>query len=398
MLSNYQRLANVASKKTKHVLGLMSGTSMDGLDVALCRISGQGVNTSLELMEFDTIPHNTEYKEKIRTVFTHGNAEAVKLTWLHQFIAEVHAEQIRTALDQWNRVPEEIDLIASHGQTVYHNPSARPFDNARARPITLQLGDGDFIAERTGIVTVSDFRKKHIAHGGEGAPLAPYGDFLLFSDSGERRMLVNIGGIANFTFLPQVYGDNPLMSSDTGPGNTLMDAYMQKHFDQPFDRNGEISRMGNPDPVLLKVLMDDPFFDQPLPRSTGPELFNLTYIYTKQTAANRSKLAHEDVMATLAAFTAKTIYCTIGPYLKGHTSIYFSGGGVHNPLVMKSLQSDLRDHSVYTTEALGINPDAKEAIVFAVLANECLFGRPKSYPELGIKIPRTSMGKVSFPG
>src|SRR5680860_400994 len=214
--SNYERLVGIAEKQDNLILGLMSGTSMDGLDLALCRISGNGLKTSSELLEFHTIPHSEDYKEKIRTVFAQGDADAFVLAWLHQFVAEVNAHQIKETLNRWKLRPEEVDLIASHGQTVYHNPATKPFPDLKSRPVTIQLGDGDFIAHQTCIITVSDFRQKHIAGAGEGAPLALYGDLLLFSDQEESRILLNIGGIANFTYLPPVGSGHIPICTDTG--------------------------------------------------------------------------------------------------------------------------------------------------------------------------------------
>lgn len=397
MTSNYQKLAKIASRESKMILGLMSGTSMDGLDLALCHIAGHGTKTDLEIVEFHTIPHTENYKEKIRTVFAKGEANASSLTYLNQLVAEVSALRIKESLDQWKLTADELDLIASHGQTVYHNPEAQPFADLPSRPVTLQLGDGDFIAAQTGIVTISDFRQKHIARGGEGAPLALYGDFLLFSDPGESRILLNIGGIANFTFLPGAHATKPLLSTDTGPGNTIMDAFMQKHFGQPYDRDGRISRSGQLDQALLHALMNDPFFDQSLPRTTGPELFNLDYLDRKMANIHRPDISNDDIMATLLVFTTQSIVAAIQPFLELPTSVYISGGGIHNPIVMEHLRTSLSEYPVNSTKDLGVDPDAKEAAIFALLANECLVGRPDLYPTLGTASPKTSMGKISFP-
>lgn len=397
MTSNYHKLAQIASRESKLILGLMSGTSMDGLDLALCRIAGHGIKTELEIVEFHTIPHTESYQKKIRSVFAKEDANVTSLAFLDQLVAGVSAERIKESLDQWKLTADDVDLIASHGQTVYHNPQAQPFADLPSRPVTLQLGDGDYIAAQTGIVTISDFRQKHIAQGGEGAPLTLFGDFLLFSDPRESRIMLNIGGISNFTFLPAAESAKSLLSTDTGPGNTIMDAFMQKHFDQPYDRDARISRSGQSDQTLLEALMNDPFFDQPLPRTTGPELFNLDYLNRKLGASKKLHLSKEDVMATLLAFTTHSIVASIQPFLEAPTSIYISGGGIHNPMIMKHLTTFLSGYSVKTTDDLGFDPDAKEAAIFALLANESLFGQPDLYPDLGTGSPRTSMGKISFP-
>lgn len=397
MKSNFDRLSEIARKESKIILGLMSGTSMDGLDLALCRLSGHGLETTFELLEFHTIPHTEEYKEKIRTVFARGDADILSTTFLHQFVAKVSAGRIMESLDQWELTPDQVDLIASHGQTVYHNPQAKPFDDLPPHTVTLQLGDGDYIAGQTGIVTVSDFRQKHIAAGGEGAPLALYGDLLLFTDREESRILLNIGGISNFTFLPALGVSGSPVCSDTGPGNTLMDAYMEHHFGQPYDRDGSLGRSGKFSPELLHSMKDDPFFKRPLPKTTGPELFNLQYLENHLKKTGQENLAKRDVMATLHAFTAQTLVDALRPFITSSTSIYVSGGGAHNSFLMELIHEGLPGVRVMGTDKLGMDPDAKEAIIFAILANECLFGQPDLYPDLGADTPRTSMGKVSFP-
>lgn len=397
MVSNFQRLANIASKDYKHILGLMSGTSMDGLDVAWCRVTGHGLDTNLELLEFVTIPHTKEYQKNVRSVFACPDAPADQLTFLHQYIAEVHAHQIQEALGIWNCHPSNIDFIASHGQTVFHNPENPAFSNAPPRTVTLQLGDGDFMAYRTGIITISDFRQKHIAAGGEGAPLALYGDLMLCSHPEENRLLLNIGGIANFTWLPPLNSRQSPVCTDTGPGNTMLDAYMQTHYDRPFDEDSSIGRSGKVSHVLLDALMDDPFFSLPLPRTTGPELFNLTYLERKLTETGLNELPSPHIMATLHAFTARSIARTMRAFVTESITIYVSGGGMHNPLLIQNLRNEFPAHSIEPASNLGIDPDSKEAIIFALLANECLFGQPDRYPLSSAIYPATTMGKISFP-
>lgn len=395
MKSNFDRLSDISRKESKLILGLMSGTSMDGLDVALCRLSGHGLQTTIDLLEFHTIPHKKDYREKIRTVFSKSDADSLSMAYLHQFVANVSTDRILKSLDQWKLSPGDIDLVASHGQTVYHNPIARPFEDLEPVTITIQLGDGDFIAHRTGIITCSDFRQKHIAAGGEGAPLALYGDLLLFTDYEKSRILINIGGISNFTFLPALrIGESPVCT-DTGPGNALIDAYMQRYFGQPYDSDGNVGRSGHQNAVLLQSLKDDPFFKRPLPKTTGPELFNLQYLEKHLKKTTLENLDHRDVVATLHGLTAETLVKAIEPFLSSSNSLYVSGGGVRNSFLMELLHKALPDIQIMETGELGVDPDAKEAIIFAVLANECLFGN--QYPNLGPGYPKTSMGKVSFP-
>ena len=227
---------------------------------------------------------------------------------------------INDCLKKWNVKKDNIDLIASHGQTVYHAPKSlhqqKKFNNA-----TLQIGDGDHLAVATGIITLSDFRQKHIAAGGEGAPLAVYGDYLVFSKKGENRIMLNMGGIANFTFLSGDLDASKVFSTDTGPGNTLMDAYMQDHFPgKYFDENGTVAASGKANDDLLAALKDHSFFSQPFPKTTGPELFNTGYLKQAQKKSRTETISNEDCMATLNRFSADTIVDAI-------KKCFFRGGG-----------------------------------------------------------------------
>jgi anhydro-N-acetylmuramic acid kinase len=302
---------------------------------------------------------------------------------------------VLACLAKWNIAAENIDLLASHGQSIYHAPrilhGQEKFGNA-----TLQIGDGDRLAVLTGIITVSDFRQKHIAAGGEGAPLAVYGDYFMFSKSGEDRIMLNIGGIANFTFLPGNLDAGAVFSTDTGPGNTLMDAYMRTHFGKAYDAHAAVARSGTLDKALLEALLDHDFFEKGFPKTTGPELFNLAYLDQTIQKAEITDIAHEDVMTTLNHFTAVTIAEAIEKATTSNSrfAIYASGGGMHNPLLMAHLRALLPQHHFETTGSLGINPDAKEAVLFAVLANECVAGTTVIGKG---KIPGVSMGKISFP-
>ena len=229
MLKDIQHLAKIASKDERVIIGLMSGTSLDGLDIALCRLTGTGRDTKAVLQEFATVPYDDVYRARISAVFSKHDVDLELVCLLNPYVATEHARFILQQLADWGIKPEDVDLIASHGQTIYHAPISlhkkTEFPNA-----TLQLGDGDHMALATNIMTISDFRQKHIAAGGEGAPLAAYGDYLIFSSEEENRVLLNIGGIANITFLPKSLNTRDVFSTDIGPGNTIMDAYIRKHF------------------------------------------------------------------------------------------------------------------------------------------------------------------------
>jgi len=399
MHTNIRALFYLASKPKRTIIGLMSGTSLDGLDVALCMFAGHGLTTKIELQQFETVAYDAEFKREIKSVFSQRSVDLQKVCLLNGYIAIKHAAIINECLKKWNINNKEVDLIGSHGQTIFHAPAflhgLEKYGHA-----TLQIGDGDHLAVKTGIITISDFRQKHIAAGGEGAPLAVYGDYLIFSKSNEDRIMLNIGGIANFTYLPGSLDGSKVFSTDTGTGNTLMDALVQQHFPEKyFDDNAAIASKGQVHEALLRALKNDSFFEQGFPKTIGPELFNLQYLQKAREIAGAAALSVEDQLATLNQFSAHSI-CdaikkTIGESKK--VCIYISGGGMHNPLLLQNIKQQLPDHNFFSTDDLGINPDAKEAVLFALLANENVCGGTVTLGVGRNKIPNVSMGKISFP-
>lgn len=393
MLTDVVKLHKIATKETRLIIGLMSGTSLDGLDIALCQIANSGENIECKLLEFKTLPYTLFFKNFVKEVFSKALVDLQKLCILNEYVGITHAEMIKTCLSDWSVDAKKIDLIASHGQTIYHAP--KYFHKLENLPnATLQIGDADHIAVHTGIITVSDFRQKHIAAGGEGAPLAVYGDSLLFASADENRILLNIGGISNFTYLT-MDKNGDIFTTDAGPGNGLMDAYCLKYKNFAFDKDGKFASEGKVNELLLKELMRHDFFEQALPKSTGPELFDLKYVENAKIKASCTDLSFTNTMATLNMFTAKAISKAIHQYnsKSENTAIYISGGGVHNNTLLNNLKVLLSGYSISSLENLGINPDAKEAILFAILANECV-----ASDSLSNKIyPQISMGKISFP-
>lgn len=393
---NIEKLYAIAKKPVRRIIGLMSGTSLDGLDIALCRIEGNGVHTKIVVEQFTTTTYPNAFKEKVKAVFSKEQVNLQQLTLLNEWIAKQHAGMINAALQQWKMDAAAVDLIASHGQTIYHAPLSL-HGNMDLGNGTLQIGDGDHLAVNTNIITISDFRQKHIAAGGEGAPLAAYGDYLLFKEKDRDVVLLNIGGIANFTWLP-AGDDDAIFSSDTGPGNTMMDAWTQLHFpSQHFDKDALIAQKGEINEKLLLALADNDFLKAPLPKTTGPELFNMAYLENAMSVLAPESLPAEDVMHTLNYFTASTIAHAINPLLKRKTIIFVSGGGMHNPLLLKYIENLIPHAVIHSTEEKGIHPDAKEAVLFALLANEAVAGNASDFPK-GLKnFPAVCMGKISFP-
>jgi len=398
MNPNIRKLCALAAKPTRKIIGLMSGTSFDGLDIALCTFSGSGFDTSLHLDRFITKPYTQAFKEELKSIFAKSEANLEKITLLNAYIGRYYATLINQCLTEWKLVAEDIDLIASHGQSIFHSPKhQRPADNYGNA--TLQIGDADHLAVATGIITLSDFRQKHIAAGGEGAPLAVYGDRLLFSSKTENRILLNIGGIANFTWLPAKTAtkkasktDNRSensFSTDTGPGNTLMDQFIQHTSPgEYYDKDAALAARGTINEPLLQALFDHPFFEAGFPKTTGPELFNLDYLSAAlEKSGQTDKTSPADIMATLARFSAGSIIKAISTTLDGRNDfeIYISGGGMYNPIVRQHLETHFAQ-KLRSTALLDVDPDAKEAVLFALLANEAVAGTPAP-----------SMGKISFP-
>ncbi len=399
MNRNIERLAQIATKEKRLILGLMSGTSLDGLDLALCECDGSGLQTKISLLQFKTVAYHDAFRKKIRAVFAQKDAPLEMVCQLNTLLGIMHAQIINSTLREWQYENKAVDLIASHGQTIFHSPQASYGKNDEMNS-TLQIGDGDQIAFHTGIITLSDFRQKHVAAGGEGAPLSVYGDFLLYSDSQEEVFMVNIGGISNFTYLPAGASFEKVITTDTGPGNTLMNEWCELKFSQPFDEAGQIAAQGTANPHLLNLMNENTFFQTALPASTGPETFSLNWLF-KCLEATASSISNEDIMATLNLFTAETLIKAIEIFRRKETNtkLIFSGGGIHNHTLMQHISN------VYTTLEKNVviqyldEADAKEAMLFAMLANEAVAGHPNESFGNGSKAsPAVSFGKICMPG
>ncbi|MGY3089244.1 anhydro-N-acetylmuramic acid kinase [Hymenobacter sp. UYAg731] len=384
------RLFTLAQQPGRRIIGLMSGTSLDGLDVALCRCVGHGAQLQTALEHFATLPYSAEFRQRLRAI----SQPAVALqdvTILNAEVARQHAEMLLVCLQSWQVAAAEVDLIASHGQTIWHAPRHQHQQPGFPYHATLQIGDGDHLAALTGIITVADFRQKHVANGFEGAPLAGYADQLLFSSPTENRLLLNLGGIANFTYLPAQPAVGLPLTTDTGPGNTLLDAVTRQHFPgREYDENGAIAASGTIHAALLQELLSHPFFAAPLPKTTGPELFGPDYLHEAQHQTGTSSLPPADVLATLVELTASGVAMAARQCrtAAGNDSVacYVSGGGSHNATLLQALQRHLPTARFAPIDTLGIPADAKEAVLFAVLANETVAGSPS-----------ISLGKICLP-
>jgi anhydro-N-acetylmuramic acid kinase len=388
MNANIEALYRISGKSERTILGLMSGTSLDGLDIAVCTFLGSGTHTKLNVTHYTTVPYTEDFKTAIRKIFSIKTVDLEAVTLLNAHIARIHASMVLSALESWELSASSIDVIASHGQTIYHAPKflhpTSGYGNA-----TLQIGDGDILSAATGVITISDFRQKHIAAGGEGAPLALYGDTILFSSETENRILLNMGGIANFTYLPAGQTTD-IISTDVGPANTLIDSYIKANYNGlSYDANGEIASSGTINETFVNAVLAHPFFNAAFPKTIGPELFNQDFIANALKTAGIVSMAHQDMVASLSYITARVIADGIHKVAGDTTKnivMYASGGGIHNAYIMQQLQNLCPSASFKNLETLGVHPDAKEAVLFAVLANEALAGSPA-----------LSMGKISFP-
>ncbi|MGI4819722.1 MAG: anhydro-N-acetylmuramic acid kinase [Janthinobacterium lividum] len=386
MNAQLAQLLALAERPSRRIVGLMSGTSLDGLDVALCHCTGSGATLHVELEHFATVPYEASLRQRLRAV-SQPTVSLEEVVLLHAEVARHHAAVVRSCLQEWGVGPTEVDLLASHGQTIWHAPRHQHQRPDFPHHATLQIGDGDHLATLTGIITLSDFRQKHVAAGHEGAPLAPFADELLFRKPGQNRLLLNLGGIANFTLLPA--DGSPALATDTGPANTLLDYVVRQHYPGlSYDAGGQLAAQGQLHPELLQALLSHPFFAAPFPKTTGLELFSPEYLSEYQRLTNTLELALPDLLATLIELTAHAVALAVRYYLgpQPAAEILVSGGGAHNATLLAALTRHLPTVRLLSIAEAGISPDAKEAVLFAVLANETVAGNPA-----------ISLGKISLP-
>jgi anhydro-N-acetylmuramic acid kinase len=362
-------------------LGLISGTSADGIDAALVDFDGEAPR----LLRARTTPLPPAVREVVlRASQADARVDLDELGELDTRLGQAFADAAQQLLEEAGVDAARVRAIGSHGQTLRH----RPLGSA---PFTLQLGDANVIAEATGIDTVADFRRRDVAAGGQGAPLVPAFHAATLADAVEDRAVLNIGGIANLTLLP-VRG--AVRGFDTGPGNGLMDAWSLRHRDQPFDRGGAFAAIGRSDDLLLARLMAEPWLSQPPPKSTGRDLFHLGWLEARLGAA---ALTPADVQATLARFTARTIADALRAELPTCARVLVCGGGVHNPVLLRELSAALPGMVVESTGEHGMDPDFVEAMAFAWLAREFLARRPGNLAAVtGARGPRV-LGAL-YPG
>ena len=385
----------------------MSGTSLDGIDVAVVEISGRRIET----LAFRSAPYPRKVREAILAISGGGSGArfsvparpqvrsgasdrailppSAQIARIHFLLGELYAEAV---LKTCRRAKLAIDLIGCHGQTIYHEGDAVDVLGRRIA-CTLQIGEASIIAARTGVPVVSDFRPADMAAGGKGAPLVPFVDYRLFRHRTRRRVALNIGGIANITCIPASARPEDVVAFDTGPGNMVIDALVAEATGgrQAYDRGGRIASGGRVNRALLDDLLKDPYYRRRPPKTAGREQYGAEFI----ARLKRSRLSWPDLIATATALTAATIAAAIRLVGKTPDDLIVSGGGSHNPRILAHLAALLPGAGIATSDDYGINADAKEAIAFAVLAHETWRGRPSNLPSAtGARRPAV-LGKIT---
>lgn len=351
-------------------IGLMSGTSADGIDAALVDFS----QNQPRVIATHYIPYSKKLQHKITLLSQNSEDQIQLLGELDIIVGSCFAQAVNELLDNEGIAAKTIKAIGSHGQTIRHHPHA-PYR------FTIQIGDPNTITALTGITTVADFRRKDMAFGGQGAPLVPAFHQHMFACQHNNRAIVNIGGIANVTFLSQSPDASPTIGFDTGPGNTLLDSWVRLHCGKDYDKDGDWARQGAISSKLLASMLSDPYLQLTPPKSTGLEYFNLNWL-NEQLAANSIRMAPVDVQATLVEFTASSIITTIRNYFN-QGEIFVCGGGAHNAFLMQRLQILAQSYfSVNSTQQLGVDPDSVEAIAFAWLARQTLSRQTGNLPSV----------------
>lgn len=384
-----ESISNLWKSEKLTVAGLMSGTSMDGVDVAITELSGSGIDTKWEILYSNSYPFESSLREQIKNSID-GGAEAV--CRLNFDLGKIFSESLKKALTESGISPSELDLIGSHGQTIYHVDGHS----------SLQVGEASVLAEAFGVPVISDFRVRDIAAGGSGAPIIPYVDYVLFGKDG-GKLLLNLGGIANFSTIPSPCNSlNDINAWDTGPANMLMDLAAESISSgaQKFDTDGKFAAAGKVNSSWLSDLMAHPFISKPPPKSTGREDFGAEYYNSLlEKFEIRSKEDNFDLIATLNRFTAESVKLNFDKYVNsedGITEVIVNGGGAANPVLMEHLANLFSPIKVKMIDEYGIRSDAKEAFAFAILANEFVAGTASNVPKVTGASSQVILGKLTI--
>lgn len=386
--------------KSTLVLGLMSGTSADGIDVALARISGAPPHLHAKLLRHTSSKFPPALRKEILRVAEQHPIAAGDLSQLNVRLGEVFAEAALAACLKFRISAKSIALIGSHGQTIFHQAKPAPYFD-RLTASTLQIGEPSVIAARTGITTIGDFRPADIALGGQGAPLVPYADYLLYRHEKLGRVSLNLGGIANITVIPASAKPEQILAFDTGPANMLIDALVA-YFTrgrQRFDENAHRALQGRSIPALLDDLMRDPYLKLSPPKSTGREYYGHAYLKKVLALGKKHGSKPADLIRAATIFTALSVVDALNRFVVPKTKIHqliISGGGAHNPLLLTQLAAALSNIEILPSSRFGIPEDAKEAFAFALLAYESFHQRPSNLPSATGAKSSAILGKISY--
>ncbi|MCC8434975.1 anhydro-N-acetylmuramic acid kinase [Brevibacillus sp. M2.1A] len=394
--------------KNEHVLiGLMSGTSLDGIDAALVEIrtDEQGEIENVTLRDFFYMPYSDDLREWVMNLCSVETARVDQLTAVHYGLSEWYAYAVQQLLQKAGVTTAEVDAVCMHGQTIWHVAGRTPFPGPQGMTqvrASLQIGELSTLAERTDIPVVGNFRARDLAADGEGAPLVPYADYILFRHPQKGRLLQNIGGIANVTLLPASAAIDQVVAFDTGPGNMIMDQIVQlmTNGQMRYDEGGKLAANGTVSSVLLEKWLKDPYYQIKPPKSTGREVYGRAFAQELFHDANQIGISQTDLLATVTALTATTIANAYMQFVLPTTKVeevIVSGGGAHNQTLLSMLQRQLpTGMTVMTAQQFGMPDDAKEAVAFAILGHETLMGRPSNVPSVTGAKRAVPLGNICF--
>lgn len=387
----------------RYVVGLMSGTSVDGIDGAVVEINGlPGEQPRIRLLAFENTSYSIEVRERIFTLFDPELATVDKIGSMNVLLGELYAKAARSVIAKAGLALEDIAVIGSHGQTIYHAPEFQQIEGYHVH-YTVQIGEGAVISARTGIPCVSDFRVADLAVGGQGAPLVPFTEYLLYREDKRTILLQNIGGIGNITVIPAGCTADQVFAFDTGPGNMLIDGVVERLTSgaKMMDFGGEMAQRGQINSDLLHLLQQESYYTLPLPKSTGRERFGSSYVDKLLSYQDKHHLSSDDLIATITQLTAWSIGEAYRLFIRPeHPSdvMLVGGGGSYNPILIRLLQQEMKlmGVQVLTQEDVGLSSDAKEAIAFALLADYTLAKQPNNLPNVTGSERAVIMGKISY--
>lgn len=391
-------LTDLVQKEQKNVIGLMSGTSADGIDAVLTEITGYGIRTSVQTKAFVTIPYSRDFRTYLLRIAKGDFGGSAELSQLNFYLGELSANACLAVCEKAGISPSEVDLVGSHGHTVFHHPLKEPYFGLPVSS-TLQLGEASVICETMGCPVVSDFRVRDVAAGGCGAPLVPYTEYILYAEKDKTVALQNIGGIGNITCLPKNGSLEQVSAFDTGPGNMVMDALCARitNGQKNYDENGELAAGGTVNSELLNFMMDDEYLRRLPPKTTGREMYGDDYVRKILQKGEQLGLPLVDILATATMFTAKCIQYSVEHFFAVRPDrLIVGGGGAYNPTLMKMIRSCLPNCEVLTNEDIGLDSGAKEAVAFALLANETIGGMCNNAPGATGAGHPVVMGKISL--